>query len=332
MTAYRRNILVGSTVLLGLLILAWMIIQFGEAIASPFAAPSLPVTFVSDRADGVAPGSPIIYRGLNVGRVTDVKLSEDGEEVMVGASINVQRPIPKNVIATIRSTSLVGSGSAIMLDIAGQKPHGKVEAGEKIQAVFVGLDLIPPAFTTLSEQAAVAIRNFNDLKVLQNANDKITRVGESIDRFNALLGDKEMTGDIRATLANARQTTEQVKAIVARVSGKLDPILSDAGAATSSAKLAAGSARELVDDAQKRLRTTTDNLNDRLAQASVAMNSINSILTKVNRGDGTAGKLVNDPKAYQALTDSLQLLSATIADTKRLVEQWEQEGVSFKLR
>ena len=332
MTAYRRNILVGSTVLLGLLILAWMIIQFGEAIASPFGDRTLAVTFISDRADGVAPGSPIVYRGLNVGRVSDVSLSEDGEKVMIGARINVGRPIPKNVTATIRLTSLVGSGSAIMLETGGLPPEGQIGAGEKIDATFVGLDLIPPAFAQLSEQLSVAAKNFNDLKVLQNVNARVTQVGKAVDRFNTLIGDEKMTGDVRAALANARETTDRVKAIVARVDGRLDPILNDAGKAASSARDTAGSAKELVDSAQTTLRTTSDNLNQRLAQASAALSSIESILTKVDRGTGTAGKLVNDPKAYQALTDSLQLLSATIADTKRLVEQWEQEGVSFKLR
>ena len=325
MSSYRRNILVGSTVLLGLLILAWMIIQFGETIASPFAESTLPVTFVSDRADGVAPGTPIIYRGLSVGRVSGVKLSEEGDKVLIETRIDTGRPIPANVVATIRLTSVVGSASAMMLDLAGNAPKGRIKAGEQLPATFVGLDLIPPSFTTLSEQVAIAARNFNDLKVLQNLNDKITRAGDTIDRVNALVGDEKVAGDLRTTLANARETTERIKALVARVDGKVDPILSDAGEAVASAK-------GLMKDAQQTLRTTSDSLNQRLAQASVALNSVQSILAKIDRGDGTAGKLVNDPRAYQALADSLQLLSATIGDTKRLVEQWEQEGVTFKLR
>ena len=42
--------------------------------------------------------------------------------------------------------------------------------------------------------------------------------------------------------------------------------------------------------------------------------------------------LVNDPKLYQSLVDNSRELNATILDLKRLVEQWEQEGVSFKLK
>ena len=42
--------------------------------------------------------------------------------------------------------------------------------------------------------------------------------------------------------------------------------------------------------------------------------------------------VVNDPKLYESLVDSAKELNATISDFKRLVEQWEQEGISFKLK
>ena len=55
------------------------------------------------------------------------------------------------------------------------------------------------------------------------------------------------------------------------------------------------------------------------------------VLQKINSGKGTAGQLVNDPKLYESLVDSSQELNATIKDLKRLVQQWEQEGISLKM-
>ena len=56
-----------------------------------------------------------------------------------------------------------------------------------------------------------------------------------------------------------------------------------------------------------------------------------SIANKIDKGDGTAGKLVNDPKLYEGLSDSAAELHLTIKDLRRLIQQWEQEGVPFKL-
>ena len=49
-------------------------------------------------------------------------------------------------------------------------------------------------------------------------------------------------------------------------------------------------------------------------------------------GTSSIGLLVNDPKLYESLVDTSRELNATITDLKRLVEQWEQEGVALKLR
>jgi len=40
---------------------------------------------------------------------------------------------------------------------------------------------------------------------------------------------------------------------------------------------------------------------------------------------------VNDPKLYEAMVDTIQELNGTVKDLKRLVQQWEQEGVSLKM-
>jgi hypothetical protein len=53
---------------------------------------------------------------------------------------------------------------------------------------------------------------------------------------------------------------------------------------------------------------------------------------KVDKGQGTAGQLVNDPKLYQSLNDTARQLDKTVADLQRLIEQWEQEGIDLRLK
>ena len=58
---------------------------------------------------------------------------------------------------------------------------------------------------------------------------------------------------------------------------------------------------------------------------------IDSVTAKIDEGKGTAGMLVNDPKLYQGLVDTNKELKASITDLQRLIQQWEQEGVTLKL-
>ena len=62
------------------------------------------------------------------------------------------------------------------------------------------------------------------------------------------------------------------------------------------------------------------------------MDQFQSIAEKVEKGQGTAGALVNDPKLYESLVDTSRELNLTIKDLQRLVQQWEQEGVTLKLK
>ncbi len=73
-------------------------------------------------------------------------------------------------------------------------------------------------------------------------------------------------------------------------------------------------------------------MGDRLTQIADLLSSVQSIAQKIDKGQGTAGQLVNDPKLYQALVDSSRELNATVTDLKRLIEQWEEEGVNLHLK
>ena len=52
MSNYRRNVLVGVTVLASMVMLGWMILRFGGSLGAPFAGKTMPVRFVTERADG----------------------------------------------------------------------------------------------------------------------------------------------------------------------------------------------------------------------------------------------------------------------------------------
>lgn len=71
---------------------------------------------------------------------------------------------------------------------------------------------------------------------------------------------------------------------------------------------------------------------DRLTQVGLMLDTVNSVTKKLDQGKGTAGMFVNDPKLYEALVDSARQLNLTLADLKRLVEQWEQEGLTLKMK
>jgi phospholipid/cholesterol/gamma-HCH transport system substrate-binding protein len=79
------------------------------------------------------------------------------------------------------------------------------------------------------------------------------------------------------------------------------------------------------------LDQTARNINGRIDQVGKLLEQFQSIAARVDKGEGTAGLLIRDPKLYDSLVATANTLNLMMADLRRLVQQWEQEGLSFKL-
>jgi phospholipid/cholesterol/gamma-HCH transport system substrate-binding protein len=324
---YRRNILVGVVVLGALIFLGWMILKFGDRPAKLFSNPTMPVTFIAPRADGVSEGSPVLYQGVNVGRVTAVKRSDNGLDVTIDAQLDLKPPLPANVEARIVAQSLLGAGAGINLNLTGPKPEGQLAPKSTIQTKYVGLALLPPEFESLAAELRATTIQFRDSKIIEHLDQQVQKAGQVMDSVKTLVDDKEMRANLKQSLANVQQATETANRIGAnleRVSGEMEKLTADARGTVGQAKTTIANADAQVTDLSKQV-------GQRLTQIAKLLDTFQSISNKIDKGQGTAGQLVNDPKLYESLVNTSREMNATVTDLKRLVEQWEQEGVSFKL-
>ena len=327
MSNYRRNVLVGATVLGALLMLGWMILRFGATLATPFADKMMPVRFITERADGLSEGSAVVFRGVTVGRVDDVERDPDQIHVYVNGEVDVNPPLPGKVTAKIRQGSILGSGSTLVLE-ADPDSSGDLKPNTLIQADFVGLDLFPPEIKSLSTELAATVKQFQDANLVGNLNDRVAQAGKMMDAaqktltsFNALVGDPKMREDVQASLANIREASENVR----RVTGTADQVAAKLNTAVTTINETATSTQAHIDDLTKLADA-------RLEEASATLKQVAEITAKINDGKGTAGMLVNDPKLYAGLVDTTNELNATVKDLQRVILQWEQEGVTLKVR
>ncbi len=305
-----------------LLALGWMIVAFGGSIATPFAPAVIYVRFEASRADGVVEGSPVLYRGVNVGKVTSVKLLADNQNVQIDTQINQEPTLPANIIAQIKQTSVFGSGASILLELNGPTPQGKLaDVDTTLRATFVGGGLLPPEFADLATELRETAKQWRESGVIPNLNAQVTKVGTMVEEITKFVTDETTQENLRASLANVRTATDSAKRITANLetfSGKLDKI--------------GDNADQLITKADKNLGDVSKQINDRMLQIADLLKTTQSITAKIDEGQGTAGRLVNDPKLYAGLVETTESLNATIRDLQRLVQQWEQEGVSLKLK
>lgn len=329
MSPYRRNVLLGATILIGLGVLAWMILQFGASVASVFGPPTMKVSMITSRADGVADGSPILYLGLEAGHVTGVRLDDDKKRVHIDAVIYREPPLPSNIVGAIKTASLLGAGSAITLEVQGEPSGTLLKENDIFAARFVGFgDVLPAEYGALAVEITATLRQVRESNVIHDIDEQVNNAGKLITSLQEIAGNQQTQDDLKKSIANLREITESAKTLAA----KLDHFADDLNKTTANVNDTMADARKQVTRAGDNIETLSRQMGDRLTQIAKLLDQFQSIAQKIDKGEGTAGALINDSKLYESLVDTSRELNATIKDLKRLTEQWEQEGVSLKLK
>ena len=62
------------------------------------------------------------------------------------------------------------------------------------------------------------------------------------------------------------------------------------------------------------------------------LTTLDKVAAKVSEGEGTAGKLLNDPQLYNDLVESARQLARTLEELQATVKAWREDGLRLKLR
>lgn len=166
---------------------------------------------------GLSDGSPVLYNGVNVGRVTDLDLNpNDVRQVLATVDIEAQVPVHEDTVATIRLTGLTGTAAIQLSGGSPESPLLKPSDGE------------PPRIETVSSPLNRLLESSEGIVVTANAVlnqiDKLVR-DENLERIDATLVALESLGgslaasdgDLNRLLANTAQASESLPGLLAHL-------------------------------------------------------------------------------------------------------------------
>jgi phospholipid/cholesterol/gamma-HCH transport system substrate-binding protein len=249
------------------------------------------------------------------------------QHVYIDASVDRSPPLPGNVHALIR-TAVVSGGASIALETTDSTPQGALQENQTIPGTFLGTDLIPTEITELATELRQTAAQFRESNIVAHLDEQVTNVGHAIDSIRGLVEDKQLRSDLAESLASIRSTTAKTD----RIATNLEKFSSNLNQLSTDASAAIGEARTTIGKTEAEILSLSKQTSQRLEQTSRLLDQFYAIAEKVNKGQGSAGALVNDPRLYESLVETAKELNATVSDLRRLVNQWEQEGVSLKLK
>jgi phospholipid/cholesterol/gamma-HCH transport system substrate-binding protein len=303
MTPHQRNWVVGLVVLIGLGAIVWMVLMFAGRLGNLFAPAGDVITIHADLAVGVSDGSGLYYLGQQVGRVNSVQIAPDNTSVLIKAEIYRNFKLPGNLRGQIEPQSAFGSAANIALMLTSPAPVGTLTAGAQLEAKYQG------GVTQIAEdlRRQQVIQHLDE--TLVSIRQQSEHAGELLASIQHLIGDQKMRQDLQTAVTNIRTASESAS----RVGSNLEKFT--------------GNLQKVADSTEG----TMSEVRTSAAKLGSVLDHFDSIAAKLDKGNGTAGLLVNDPKLYQGLLDTTKQLNATVLDLQRVVQQWEQEGVTFKL-
>jgi phospholipid/cholesterol/gamma-HCH transport system substrate-binding protein len=236
---------------------------------------------------GLKQGQPVLLVGVNVGYVDEVDLHQDGILVTT-LRIAKDYQVPITSKAAVVPNGIFGDQAVAVTpskpDPRSFKPGDTIPIGPStpgISELTSKADSITKsvnAITSALEQQLVAQGGIRDLRNTIGATNRL------VTEFAAIAS--EQSRQLTATMTSLRRATTAI-----------DP-----------AK---------VDSTVSNLRTASANMAEMSAQLKATSGKLDVIIAKVDSGNGSAAKLLNDPGVYNDVRTLLARMDSLVADIKK---------------
>ncbi|MEO6866110.1 MAG: MlaD family protein [Gemmatimonadaceae bacterium] len=235
---------------------------------------------------GLKTGAPVWVSGATVGYVSDVNFEPDGT-LLTELRITGSQPVPKKSPATVVPNGIFGD---VAVNFTPLRSGAKYVAGDTVVSG-------PPT-------AGIA-------QLTAKADSITTSVASLTSAMNKELVADGGLADLRSTLAGTNKLIAQLSAIAVVQSTQLTATMTSLRRATS----AVDSAK--IDSTLSNLRTASGNVTSLTRSLDSTGRTLNQIVAKVDSGNGSAAKLVNDPALYNDVHSLLGRMDSLLADIKK---------------
>ena len=244
-----------------------------------------------DNVEGLVNSAPVTINGLTVGKVSGIKFLNAAGKIQVSLQIKSDFPFSKSSVASIYEPGLIG-GKQIMI-IPDFEDKAVAVSGMTLQGnTKPGLtSLVAERLTPLQEKVEKMVVSADAL--LKNVNSVL----DSKTKTNL----KSSIANLDATLAEFKVASKSVNEMLAENKGKIKSTIANVDKASANfAKISDSISKANIGKTVKSLEKT--------------LASVDKIMSDVQAGKGTLGKLAKDETMYANLSKSSKELELLLQD------------------
>ena len=247
-------------------------------------------------ASGILPKTHVKTNGVNIGKVVTVELDRNATRVEIEIRDDVR--VPKGAKIEIRTVGFLGDK---FIDIVrpDSEDLGLIAPGELIPRNEDSTDLneVISLVGGIAQDIKKVTANLADVLGTEEGRDSIANIVENIEVF---------TKDARGILGENRENVKSLIAKLEKFSGSLNEVLDDEN-------------KEKID----RVLAAFD---ESMIEVKGATKNINLISEKIEKGEGTLGRLVNDEETLEELEGAIKDIREVISPINRLQVEVDYHG------
>lgn len=292
-----------------------------------------------ENVDGLQFDSPVRLGGVNVGRVTSIKFGTDLEDKRIIVTMEVvkkyEERIRKDSVARITNRGVLGD-KAVDISIGSQKEPAMPDGAElttgssgDISSILKATGEIIDNTVGITRDLRTGVASYTNkemvsdvAEIVKSTKNIMREVEQGKGLAHTLIYDRTIPNDVKAVLAQVSQSAVKLDSAIVKVDGLLADVKTGEGSlhaliydkqiATSIADLgkAAEEVATLVNDAKTRKDGVVYQLvygDSRvlLSDLGQAAADIKALTTKISKGEGSLGAIINDPTVYEDLKEIL---------------------------
>lgn len=280
----NQELWVGLFVIIGTLTTVYLLLTLTDA--AMFRGRYIVSSTVKD-ASGVRKGDPVQMRGVGIGRVQKFLINSNGVTVYLEIE-GEYNTIPADSHVELVSAGLLGGmvarvipGTAVELARNGSELAGEIPAS-----------------------------------IQQQADDIAGEAKKTLTRVQTLLSDP-MIKDTQSSIKELDSLLKRLSSIAAEQQKELKTLTTSMREASQNIEKA--TSREEIDRAMKRLDTLSASAERTSVTIESSTKALDAVLGRIQRGEGTLGKMSTDDTLYKNLNKTLESVDATALEAKNLL-------------
>lgn len=278
---------------------------------------------IFDDVLGVAKRSRVVMAGIEVGYIESIELS--GARARLNIRIRSDVQLYQDASIAKISESLLGD-KLIDLSPGQDAEHPLPDGGQIVNVyeerdfseLFRKLDLITEDIRVVTHSLANTIGDFDREDSLGGVMRRMTEISNNVAELTERVNQSFQTGSDKV-----QRILDDVAGVTAGTRGRYQEILDGVQAVTTDMRTLLGNLNDIVGRGGEDWKDSVGGMKDTLEKASRSLENIDNITRKIDEGQGTLGRLVNDDKVLdkaEGVLDDASTFTSKLARLQTIID------------